>query len=278
MSGRSDRKESAKLGHRREAVRRHDLDSALFQDRYSLTQHGKYTDAFVYGRTQILDEIERDLDVIPADASVLDIGSGTGHITGMVASPTRTVVGLEPSEEMRRLAHTNFPDIEFVDGISARLPFDDDSFDYVIAVEVLRYLHPDDVLQTYREIRRVLRPGGRCLITHVNRYAADGYFFYYNLMRSWRRLMGRPYHHCYFTTGAEECSRAGEAGFEASQVCGRMLAPIRIGYKLGRRLGSGFAKLLELGGGSQRFSGGLGLNTSGHLIFRGHLPTDQASR
>ena len=62
---------------------------------------------------------------------------------------------------MLKFAKKSFPNITFVDGISAELPFADNSFDYVVvSIEVLRYLNKKDVIQTYKEIYRVLKPKG----------------------------------------------------------------------------------------------------------------------
>lgn len=261
--------DTSKLSDRKEALRRHDLDSALFQDRYSTTQNGKYTDEFIYGRMQILEEIQADLKLLPAKSKILDIGAGTGHLSRLMSSPTRSVIGLEPSEKMRALAQINFPDVDFIDGISSRLPFEANTFDYIISIEVLRYLHKDDIAQTYREIFRVLKPDGRFLLTHVNRYSLDGYFLYYYTIKLFKRLLGYPYHNCHFTSCAAEMRAARQAGFKSPSGCGRMLASVRIGYKFGKLCGTAYAKFLELFNVEQRYTRGFGLNTSGHLILRG---------
>ena len=47
-----------------------------------------------------------------------------------------------------------------------RFPYDDQSFDFVFLTSVFTHLLPDDLRNYFHEISRVLRPGGRCLITY----------------------------------------------------------------------------------------------------------------
>ncbi len=46
-----------------------------------------------------------------------------------------------------------------------RFPFADDSFDFIFLTSVFTHMVPDDVTNYLREFRRLLRPGGKCLIT-----------------------------------------------------------------------------------------------------------------
>src|SRR6476659_2436992 len=107
-----------------------------------------------------------------ADAfgNVLEIGAGTGinlpHYDGNVAS----LVITEPEPAMiRRLqkkAREQAPLAKILRAPAEDLPFEDASFDTVVSTLVLCGV--DDQARSLREIRRVLRPGGRLLfIEHV---------------------------------------------------------------------------------------------------------------
>ena len=98
----------------------------------------------------------------------------------------------------------NFYDISFIEGISAKLPFEDNFFDYIVSIEVLRYLNPKDVEKTYEEILRVLKPSGFFNATHVNKYALDFYYFFYHLKKLVIEFKGQKYHNCYFTNSNKE--------------------------------------------------------------------------
>ena len=69
---------------RAKAIKRHDIDSGIFQGRYVNYQLGKYTDPFIYGRYMLFEEVMEDLAKLPAGARVLDLGCGTGHLSEMI--------------------------------------------------------------------------------------------------------------------------------------------------------------------------------------------------
>lgn len=257
---------------RQAAIERHDIDSDLFQRRYASQNMDKYAEAFLYGRHQIIEEIIADLRLLPKGAKVLDVGCGTGHLANVIHGFGFQVKGVEPSQKMLEHARKNFPDIEFVDGISGKLPFADNSFDYIVDVEVFRYLNRIDVNQSYEEMFRVLKPGGRFCATHVNLYASDFYFFYYHLVRFMSLMRGKVYHNCLFTTAATEIKILEPLGFENIKANGRMFGFIRLFYKLGATLGRLLTQAIEKVDKVQNFASGASRAMAGHLIVRGSKP------
>jgi SAM-dependent methyltransferase len=100
---------------------------------------------------------------IPPYARVLEIGSGTGAISRMLADwpKVRAVVGVDPSPDLlaraRQLA-AGLPNVSFQQGDGRDLPFETASFDVVVIHRVLSHVpEPEAVLA---EAGRVLRPGG----------------------------------------------------------------------------------------------------------------------
>ena len=178
------------------------------------------------------------------------------------------VIGLDPSLKMLELAKKNFNDISFVEGISAKLPFKDNTFDYLVSIEVLRYLNPKDVQKTYEEIYRVLRPSGFFNVTHVNKYAFDVYFIFYHIKKVIIQANGKRYHNCYFTNSYKEIKIIKNNGIKVVKSVGRMDATIRIAYKFGPSFGRFYSLLKELFNKKQIYKGLL-KNNSGHLIIRG---------
>jgi len=107
----------------------------------------------------------QDLEVGPG-SRVLDIGCGRGRIAGHVASSTRaevTGMNIDPDqlESAREFALGNGLRCQFLLGDlnDLPLPFPDSSFDAVYEVGVFTYSKNLDKL--FREIHRVLKPGGR---------------------------------------------------------------------------------------------------------------------
>jgi len=248
------------------AVERHDIDSSIFQGRYVNFTQGKYTDEFIYGRYQMFEEIDTILSKLPKGAKVLDLGCGTGHFSSYIKTLGYDVTGLDPSTKMLDYSRQNFPDITFVEGYSNTLPFEANTFDLIISIEVLRYLDTKIVKESYEDIYRTLKPGGKIFITHVNTLATEGYFLFYHLKKVLHALKGTEYHNAYFTSANKEERILKQIGFKHISCIGRMFASVRTGYKFGKTIGKTYAKLLEIFNSKQRFEKSIFKNFSGHLI------------
>ena len=100
-----------------------------------------------------------DTGRIASGMRVLDIGCGPGNFTAAYAGLGADVVGIDLAPQMVRVATGHYPDIEFRAARAEELPFDDESFDVVVAGYVVHHLaSPEDA---FGEVRRVLKPGGR---------------------------------------------------------------------------------------------------------------------
>jgi ubiquinone/menaquinone biosynthesis C-methylase UbiE len=104
---------------------------------------------------------------LPAGASVLELGAGTG--LNFVFYPPDTVgAATEPSSAMIRLAsQKRRPDgVRLVQSCAEQLPFKDSSFDAAFATLVFCSLADPDA--AFTELRRVVKPGGAViLLEHV---------------------------------------------------------------------------------------------------------------
>lgn len=113
------------------------------------------------------------LDPIPGleGVAVLEVGAGNGYLMRRLADryPEHRFERLVISDQARPLvdlARRHFPiegaEYRVID-LSHALPFDDDSFDFVVADMVLHELNTAMLRRALGELRRVLRPGGRLL-------------------------------------------------------------------------------------------------------------------
>lgn len=103
---------------------------------------------------------------------ILDIGSGTGFLSLMLADMGYEVVGIDLSEEMIARASAKAKErglsIDFHQDDAEHLGFENNSFDAIVNRAVLWTLPNPDI--AVREWMRVLRPGGKlCFFLHVPR-------------------------------------------------------------------------------------------------------------
>lgn len=249
------------------AIKRHDIDADFFQQVYEgQPVNLKKVHPFRYGRGQILEDLKTLLDTLPKGSKVLDIGSGTGHLTQWIQSQGFEVTGLEPSAEMIGHARKNFPNITFTEGISSALPYADGSFDLIVSFEVFRYLDKAENIASYNEAKRVLKPGGQFFFTQVNTWATDYYYFFYYIKKVIYNIKKKVYHYCFFITPRRQEKMMLAAGYSSVTTIGRMAASIRLAYKFGKGFGDAYVKLMEKIFGKQRFTKWPMKSLAGHLL------------
>jgi demethylmenaquinone methyltransferase/2-methoxy-6-polyprenyl-1,4-benzoquinol methylase len=104
---------------------------------------------------------------LPCGLRGLDVAVGTGLLAreGLrLAPPGHALVGLDPSLGMLAQARQRAR-MSYVAALGEALPFPDQSFDWLSMGYALRHL--PDLLVTFREFWRVLKPGGKVLILEM---------------------------------------------------------------------------------------------------------------
>jgi ubiquinone/menaquinone biosynthesis C-methylase UbiE len=103
--------------------------------------------------------------------SVLDVGCGTGTLAIAAkrhVGPAGSVHGVDASPAMiaraAKKANKARADVRFETGLAESLPFPSERFDVVLSTVMLHHLPRGAREQGVREMRRVLKPGGRLLV------------------------------------------------------------------------------------------------------------------
>ena len=163
-----------------------------------------------YGHRPIYKNVATVLDLQPDD-DFLEIGFGSGIFIKKYASHVRSITGLEYSEDMVNLA-SNYNrkrieagTAELRCGDAALLPWREGRFSAVAVIETF-YFFPNP-MDSLKEINRVLRPGGRLVIS-VGWNADDGKDHTNYVKKQGIRLY----------TGKELQAMFQEAGFSESAI------------------------------------------------------------
>jgi len=134
--------------------------------------------------------LERFAKTVRDAGPVCDLGCGPGHVARFLKEHGVTVCGMDLSPAMVEQARKLNPGMEIRVGDMRALDVPDESWAGIAAFYAIVNLPPDEVRQALREMWRVLRPGGRLLMsfhigdemTHVDdlwgcAVSLDFYFF-----------------------------------------------------------------------------------------------------
>lgn len=100
--------------------------------------------------------------------NVLEIGCGWGRGLELLTKAASQYTGIDKNDELIAALSAEYPKATF---ISAMIPplstFADNTFDYIVTFQVIEHIQNDDLF--IKEAHRVLRPGGKLLLTTVNK-------------------------------------------------------------------------------------------------------------
>ena len=115
------------------------------------------------------------------DLRVLDLGSGTGFFTDLLATSYNQVIGLDLSKDMLRFAKKcRNENIIWLEADAHNIPLQDESIDFIYSNLVIQWCEPLDV--AIKEMLRVLKPGGLIIFTTL----VDGTL--HELKSSWKHV------------------------------------------------------------------------------------------
>lgn len=258
---------------RRAAIDHHHDVVSVFDSYYAQMERDRFSNAFTYGRHKVDVVLDDELRKLAPGARVLDVGCGTGVYLKRFAAMGLEPVGVEPAPGMLETARRDNPGLEIKLGVATELPFADASFDAVTAIEVLRYLHVEDVRRSFSEMLRVLKPGGFVFVTLVNRLALDGFYVLQRLRQRYKGVeFDRKNPHCEFTTPREAEDELRRAGAVDVRTEGRLFAPMRIAYKAAPSLAPRLAATIEGFDDALHERIGFAKSFAGHLIAIGKKP------
>jgi len=116
------------------------------------------------------------------DMTVLDVGTGTGYLAGMMAPLVGKMIGVDCTPAMlaragEKMAHAGYQHVFFQEGMAEQLPLASSSVDVAMCHMLMHHVvSPRTALA---ELRRVVRPGGYVLIidahTHKHHWTPEAF-------------------------------------------------------------------------------------------------------
>ncbi len=139
------------------------LSKEMEQHTYAIMNRVEDSHWWFVGRRAILEEFLRQIIRNPKskiqNPKILDVGCGTGANLEMLAN-FGTAEGVDVSDDALEFCRQK--GLKAHKGLAESLPFADESFDVVTALDVVEHL--DDDLAGLKEMNRVLKTGGKTLI------------------------------------------------------------------------------------------------------------------
>lgn len=179
---------------------------------------------------QYLDNVERQfiLSTLTRDPSIhklVDLSGGSGRIAVPLAQHgydvTVTDVSIIPLRRLRQKDHSIRA--ELVDATTPVLPLADASVDAALCIQVPFYVE-DGRNWFFREVHRIVRPGGWLIVTSTNRLSYKGWLRRFLLVlgrmepQSWHRFE-------YVSTPVDMETRLNKVGFTVERQIGYNWAP-----------------------------------------------------
>lgn len=103
-------------------------------------------------------------DFITGD--LLELGCGEGRGVELLAPLASSYVGIDKIKPIIDGLKDKFQGYKFLDGVFPPFPFEDNQFDTIVTFQVIEHVKKDE--DFIKEIHRVLKPGGRALVTTPN--------------------------------------------------------------------------------------------------------------
>jgi SAM-dependent methyltransferase len=132
---------------------------------------GSAADAYERGRPRYEPHVIATIAEAAGGPRILDVGAGTGRLSGPLSHAGYDVVAVEPLDEMRAILATHIGAERALSGRAEALPLDDASVDGAVSSDAWHWF---DGARAADELARVVRPGGGVVVCTTYAVWADG--------------------------------------------------------------------------------------------------------
>jgi SAM-dependent methyltransferase len=143
---------------------------------------------------KLTDRLRYAFNWTPVCDRLLDIGGDTGAVSNEYLKKATSVSMIDCNRNHLAIGRKKFPNVKFYYGAAERLPFKDAFFDVVTMTDTFEHVH--DERKTMDEVHRVLKPGGKLILSVPHRGLLgwiDPFNFKFICPWAYRWLKGRAF-------------------------------------------------------------------------------------
>jgi putative AdoMet-dependent methyltransferase len=136
-------------------------------------------DETVYGGDKeyaaVFENYDELLDAVASQCRgvVLEFGLGTGNLTARLVQRGLQVIGVEPSEEMRKIARKRIPNVPIFDGDFLQFNLPTETVDTIVSTYAFHHLTDDEKALAIAKFNRLLPVGGQIVFADTAFQSAD---------------------------------------------------------------------------------------------------------
>jgi putative AdoMet-dependent methyltransferase len=155
------------------------LKTAMSPDKWGFDEWAETYDADVVRAADVEDWVFRDYERVldrvveycgldeNEYSSVIDIGTGTGNLASRFLERRIRVIGLDPSEPMRKICEQKFPEMMVVEGDFLNIPLYLPHVDLIVSAYAFHHLTAAEKVAAVIEMKRALKPKGGVVIADL---------------------------------------------------------------------------------------------------------------
>ncbi len=170
------------------------LSPKLYTRKYFLTQCGGFKE-FLKGGIQKRLLYAYALADINKVMRVLDVGTGRGELAVKCAEAGAYVKAIDYSQAAIEIAKENLTNVDkevakritFEKMNAKKISYPSKSFDVVFMIDVVEHLYPEELKQSFLEIKRLLKPGGKMIIHTPNAWLINSMYFFAKIFFKWKK-------------------------------------------------------------------------------------------
>ena len=157
-------------------------------DKDAINKEGYDKIAELYDKDRLIfnndPELSFFVELLPKNAKVLDVGCGSGFVAKYLIENNCSVVGIDTSFEMLKLAKKRIPEVEFIEMDMTKFSFPDDSFNGIVSLYAIFHISKEKHASLFQSFYKILKPGG-VLFFSIGTYEWEGTEEYYGAKIFW---------------------------------------------------------------------------------------------